>query len=358
MHNCSGRCGSALSADCLTINQLKGDNISITNTDYQAFTQSLYTSHSKPLQAKPKVNHDECHCDAYGCSGAPRRSRKHGFAYSRYCEKHDRHKQRHGHPTHKMPRVGLVSKARDNKANREARTAYLAGREWVRQNKDSDTLRRLIEAVEHDTYVLTECWEQPSPYIRASSMALSQRWKWYRHHLLVTNQVSAYHYVRHQVGLLTVLHYSPGSFSNDGMKERFLATRFLQLKPLPKHGIDWRSKKAKQHEPLDKKTAKFINDRLRAIWVTLTSMTTIEDELPLLLSKTERKRQTYKAKWTNEAREQQRQKAVQQFNQTIDEFRCLTTGAVFGKTRSGKLKVLYRGLASDEQIARLVNQYH
>ena len=257
-----------------------------------------------------------------------------------------------------MPHVGLVSKAHDNQANREARTAYLAGREWVRQNKDSDTLRRLIEAVEHDTCVLKECWESPSPFTKASSMELNQRWKWYRHHLLVTNQVSAYDYVRHQVGLLAVLHYSPSFFFSDRMKERFLATRFLQLKPLPRHGMDWVTKKAKQHEPLDKKTAKFISGRLRALWTTLTCMTTIEDELPLLLNKTERKREIYKAKWTNEARKRQSQKAANQFNQTIGELRCLTTGAVFGKTRSGKLKVLYRGSATDEQVKRLLKQCH
>jgi len=187
-------------------------------------------------------------------------------------------------------------------------------------------------------------------------MEQEQRWKWYRHHLLVTHKVSAYEYVRHQVGLLVALHYSPDSFHGDKMSERFLATRFLQLKPLPKHGMDWVTKKMKQHEPLDKKTARFISGRLRALWQTLSNMTNIESELPLLIKQTHGRRQASKEKWTNEAREKHRLNATKQFNQTFGELRCLATGAVFGKTKSGKLKVLYRGAASDAQIKRMIAQ--
>lgn len=255
-----------------------------------------------------------------------------------------------------MPYVTQVSKKSNHERNRSARTAYLAGREWVRLNKDNDTVKRIIKSVEHDAHILKECWEPPTPYTKASSMELNQRWKWYRHHLLVTHQVDAYEYVRHQVGLLTALQHSQESFYGERMKERFLATRFLQLKPLPKHGKDIVTKRLKQHEPLEKKAAKFISNRLLGIWSALSSMTTIERELPLLINKTKKKRVTASLKWTGELRDRKRESANKQFNQVIGEMRCMTTGAVFGKTKSGKLKVLYRGAATPAQIERMMTQ--
>jgi len=175
------------------------------------------------------------------------------------------------------------------------------------------------------------------------------RWKWYRHHLLVTHEVSPLELLKHHVGLLVALMMRPGLFANDRMRHQFLAYRFIRLRPLPRHGADAYTGKAKQHQALDLETAKWMYRLLIKLWERMP--TRVNAELEDLIKMKADEKVKRKEAWTAERRATMSMKASTRQNQVVTQYRCMTSDAVIGKTKTGAILVLKRGSASDDQLA-------
>lgn len=325
--------------------------ITITTNDWEAF--SLSQKNITPTRQRIRESHTNPKvCSVGNCNRNVKRHKEEGYAYSKYCVKHTQHAIRHGHPVKKIPRVTNLRPQYRTENSDQARTAYLAGRQWLRDNLDTDLLQSALRRYTDDLSML-EDWEAPSIHIRASDMELNTRWKWYRHNLLVKHKVTPLEVLMHQVGLLVVLKKCSGIFVSDRMKHQFLATRWLQLKPLPMHGADAYTKKMMKHGTLDSKTAKFIHDRLEGFWEMMLRVGV--EQLEELIS-TKAAERVYRAKqWSEASREAVGRHTKKRHHAYIRTFKCMTTGATFGQLISGELRVIHRGRASDGQLQRLAS---
>ena len=304
------------------------------------YQQTTSQHHAHPTVTPPKTYDTPPLCVITNCTKQVRMHRTAKRPYSKYCVDHAQHKLRHGHPTLKIPKISST-------ADFEPRCAYLAGKAWIKNNKDSEVVKRLVKDLEWELKDLSN-WTPPIKQRRAKDMKPEVRWKWYRHHLLITNEVTPFELLQHHMGLLVVLIMRPGLFANDRMKHQFLAHRFIRFRPLPKHGADAYTGKSKQHQALDIGTAEWMYGRLLKLWDKLP--TSVDSELEQLIKLKADEKVKRKEAWTPERRATLAINAKSRQNNVVSQHHCMTTGAIIGKTNTGKLKVIHRGHATDDQL--------
>lgn len=342
-----------LSSTSCTKSNRRMEDVMPTLEDWNNYQEQIKRSPSEATQSHVKGVKRHITCDADGCYASVKQRPRSDYAYSKYCLKHTRHNNRHGHPTKKMPRVTPLRPRYRTHESDKARSAYLVGRSMVSRYLSSSRLGHVLKSIQNEKELLAN-WEPPSVYQRAADMDFPTRWKWYRHHLLVNHDMEPIDLLRHQVGLVTVLKTCPEIFASERMEQLFLSYRWLQVKQLPRHGLDYRTGKSKKHESLDTKTAKWMYRCLEGVWDAVPEEA--KGELGLLINEKNEERANKVRGWTEDGRKSVGRTHKKRQNQAVSMFRCLDTGAYIGKLADGRLKVLQRGNASDEQLKRLTGR--
>ncbi|MCA0893856.1 hypothetical protein [Microbulbifer agarilyticus] len=172
-----------------------------------------------------------------------------GIQRSRYCQRHNTHNKRHGHPTRKQPSL---------KTDANIRVSFLAGQRWAKRNNISKLVDWFAQQYrEAAKYTFSE-------HRHKREYSREELWAFHLQHLQK-------HFVHPQdlairlVGLSWACASNPERFHGEDFTHIFFVKRLLALKPLPRHNKDAYSGKSQPYGQLSLSFARWIGQRLETV---------------------------------------------------------------------------------------------
>ena len=187
-------------------------------------------------------------CDAPGCH-KPRLSDANGVQRSRYCERHNTHNKRHGHPARKQPSL---------KSDANIRVSFLAGQRWAKRNDIAKLVDWFIQQYrEAGRYTFSE-------HRHKREYSREELWAFHLQHLQ-KHSVQPQDLAIRLVGLSWACTSNPKSFHGEDFTHIFFTKRLLALKPLPRHNKDAYSGKTQPYGQLSLSFVRWLGPRLEAV---------------------------------------------------------------------------------------------
>ena len=186
-------------------------------------------------------------CEAPGCQQAVLVDPK-GVQRSRYCQRHNTHNKRHGHPTRKQPSL---------KSDANIRVSFLAGQRWA---KRSD-IAKLVDWFTHEMHGAAQ--HTFSEYRHKREYKPQELWAFHLQHLTKCSVTPVDLAIR-LVGLSWACASNPKSFHGEDFTHIFFVKRLLGLKPLPRHNKDAYSGETQPYGQLSLSFVRWLGPRLEA----------------------------------------------------------------------------------------------
>ena len=172
-----------------------------------------------------------------------------GIQRSRYCQRHNTHNKRHGHPTRKQPSL---------KSDPNIRVSFLAGQRWARRND-------IAKLVDWFTQQYREAARYTfSEHRHKREYSREELWAFHLQYLQ-KHSVQPRDLAIRLVGLSWACASNPESFHGEDFTHIFFVKRLLAMKPLPQHNKDAYSGETQPYGQLSLSFARWQGKRLEAV---------------------------------------------------------------------------------------------